>query len=429
MKEIQIINKETKAIKQLQADTIRLDQGSIVKIKASKSDIAQLSQEGTNLIVVLRNGEKLIIENFYPLYPEILPSNLVIEDSSGTLYWFDTITKQYKQISKIEELYPSSSFLGENWEWITLGTLLIGGLASVDGGETERDEPLEPVDPPVEVPPVDPPVEVPPVDSPVEEPPVDPPVDPPVEEPPVDPPVEEPPVDPPVEEPPVDPPVEEPPVNPPVEEPPVDPPVEEPPVDPPVEVPEVPTEPTNPIARVALLSLVESVEDEANDPEAASMFKAAQELIAYSSDEQLGVTVNDHNVISSEVNNDVVEAEQLINFISSDLDRDAQVYQVLNTADTISNLNNQMDLLLEGAGQESHLMGIEFMQSDTVSLAELLSDSGNIDNIIVVGSEDNQIIIQTDMEEAAQNTDPFIWENQSDLMAQHLLSDQSQIMG
>ncbi|WP_034582439.1 BapA prefix-like domain-containing protein, partial [Acinetobacter sp. HR7] len=186
MKEIQTINKDTKAIKQFQADTIRLDQGSIVKIKASKSDIVQLSQEGTNLVVILRNGEKLIIENFYPLYPEDLPSNLVIEDSNGTLYWFDEATKQYKLISKVDELYPSSSFLGENWEWITLGTLLIGGLASVDGGGDERNEELE--EPLLEEPPEEePPEEEFPIDEPPEE---EFPIDEPPEE---EPPVEEPP--------------------------------------------------------------------------------------------------------------------------------------------------------------------------------------------------------------------------------------------
>lgn len=86
----------------MNADTVRIDQSSIVKIKISKSDIVQMSQEGTNLILVLRNGERLVVENFYANNHEGLTSSLVIEEQSGTLYWFDEVTKQYKQISRTD---------------------------------------------------------------------------------------------------------------------------------------------------------------------------------------------------------------------------------------------------------------------------------------------------------------------------------------
>ena len=165
MKEIQLINKKTKEKIQLNADTVRVDQSSIVKIKISKSDIVQMSQDGTNLILVLRSGERLVVENFYANNHEDLTSSLVIEEQSGTLYWFDEVTKQYKQISRTDTLLPSSSFLAENWEWIAIGTLLIGGVAATDSGEVEDDEQLElnepvPIDPGPEVP-VEPEPEIP----------------------------------------------------------------------------------------------------------------------------------------------------------------------------------------------------------------------------------------------------------------------------
>lgn len=430
MKEIQIINKKTKEKIQLNADTVRVDQSSIVKIKISKSDIVQMSQDGTNLILVLRNGERLVVENFYANNHEGLTSSLVIEEQSGTLYWFDEVTKQYKQISRTDTLLPSSSFLAENWEWIAIGTLLIGGVAATDSGEVEDDEQLElnepvPIDPGPEVP-VEPEPEIPVEPEPEPEPEV--PIEPEPEVP-VDPePEPEVPVEPePEPEVPVEPEVPEPEPEVPVEPKPEPEPEPEVPVKPEPE-PGQP-EPTNPILRLARLNLVEQNEYTVPDQEAVSRFKTSQEFMRNSSKEQQGAADTNHDVIPSDGNEDIIDAKQLIDFISSGLDNNTQVYKVLNTADAISNLNNQMNLLLEGIEKESSLMNIDFMRSDTVSLAELLSDSSHVDNIIVVGNEGDQIIIQTDAEEVAQASDPLILENQSDLMLQQLLSEQQQIIG
>ncbi|MEN8426493.1 BapA prefix-like domain-containing protein [Acinetobacter schindleri] len=413
MKEIQLINKKTKEKIQLNADTVRVDQSSIVKIKISKSDIVQMSQDGTNLILVLRNGERLVVENFYANNHEGLTSSLVIEEQSGTLYWFDEVTKQYKQISRTDTLLPSSSFLAENWEWIAIGTLLIGGVAATDSGEVEDDEQLElnepvPIDPGPEVP-VEPEPEIPVEPEPEPEPEV--------------------PIEP---EPEPEVPIE------PEPEVPIEPePEPEVPVEPQPE-PEVPVEPepepgqpepTTPTLRLARLNLVEQNEDTVPDQEAVSRFKTSQEFMRNSSKEQQGAADTNHDVIPLDGNEDIIDAKQLIDFISSGLDNNTQVYKVLNTADAISKLNNQMNLLLEGIEKESSLMNIDFMRSDTVSLAELLSDSSHVDNIIVVGNEGDQIIIQTDAEEVAQASDPLILENQSDLMLQQLLSEQQQIIG
>ena len=414
----------------MNADTVRIDQSSIVKIKISKSDIVQMSQEGTNLILVLRNGERLVVENFYANNHEGLTSSLVIEEQSGTLYWFDEVTKQYKQISRTDTLLPSSSFLAENWEWIAIGTLLIGGVAATDSGEVEDDEQLElnepvPIDPVPEVP-VEPEPEVPVEPEPEPEVPVEPEPEPEV---PVEP---EPEPEVPVE------PAPEPEVPEPEPEVPVEP---EPEPEVPVESqpePEVPVEPepepgqpepTNPTLRLARLNLVEQNEYTVPDQEAVSRFKTSQEFMRNSSEEQQVAVDTNHDVIPSDGNEDIIDAKQLIDFISSGLDSNTQVYKILNTADAISNLNNQMNLLLEGTEKESSLMDIDFMRTDTVSLAELLSDSSHVDNIIVVGNEGDQIIIQTDAEEVAQASDPLILENQSDLMLQQLLSEQQQIIG
>lgn len=432
MKEIQLINKKTKEKIQLNADTVRVDQSSIVKIKISKSDIVQMSQDGTNLILVLRNGERLVVENFYANNHEGLTSSLVIEEQSGTLYWFDEVTKQYKQISRTDTLLPSSSFLAENWEWIAIGTLLIGGVAATDSGEVEDDEQLE-LNEPV---PIDPAPEVPVEPEPEPEVPVDPEPEPevPVEpEPEPEVPVEpEPEVPEPEPEVPVEPepePEPEVPVEPEPEPEPEVPIESEPEPEVPVEPEPEQPEPTNPTLRLARFNLAEQNEDSVIDQEAMSRFKTSQEFMRNSSEEQQVAVDTNHDVIPSDGNEDLIDAKQLIDFISSGLDSNMQVYKMLNTADAISNFNNQMNLLLEGTEKESSLMDIDFVRTDTVSLAELLSDSSHVDNIIVVGNEGDQIMIRTDAEEVAQASDPLILENQSDLMLQQLLSEQQQIIG
>ncbi|MFV5491336.1 BapA prefix-like domain-containing protein [Acinetobacter sp. ASP199] len=370
-----MFNKKSKEKTQLNADTVRVDQSSIVKIKISKSDIVQMSQDGTNLILVLRSGERLVVENFYANNHERLSSSLVIEEESGTLYWFDEVSKQYKQISRTDELLPSSSFLAENWEWIAIGTLLIGGLAATEGGEVERDEQLDPNVPE----PIDPEPEVP----------VDPEPEPEVPE------------------------------------------VSEPEPEVPVEPEPEPgqPEPATPTLRLARLNLVEQNEYTVPDQEAMSRFKTSQEFMRNSFEEQQVAVDTNHDVMPSAGNKDIIDAKQLIDFISSGLDSNTQVYKILNTADAISNLNNQMNLLLEGTEKESSLMDIDFIRTDTVSLAELLSESSNVDHIIMVESEGHQMIIQTDTEEVAQASHSLVLENQSDLMLQQLLSEQQQIIG
>lgn len=375
MKEIQLINKKTKEKIQLNADTVRVDQSSIVKIKISKSDIVQMSQDGTNLILVLRNGKRLVVENFYANNHEGLTSSLVIEEQSGTLYWFDEVTKQYKQISRTDTLLPSSSFLAENWEWIAIGTLLIGGVAATDSGEVEDDEQLElnepvPIDPVPEVP-VEPEPEVPVEPEPEPEPEPEVPIEPEPEVPVEPEPEPEVPVDPePEPEVPVEPepePEPEVPVEPEPE------PEPEVPIEPEPE-PEVPVEPepepgqpepTNPTLRLARLNLVEQNEDTVPDQEAVSRFKTSQEFMRNSFEEQQVAVDTNHDVIPSDGNEDIIDAKQLIDFISSGLDSNTQVYKILNTADAISNLNNQMNLLLEGTEKESSLMDIDFMRTDT----------------------------------------------------------------
>ncbi|WP_347455751.1 hypothetical protein [Acinetobacter thermotolerans] len=119
----------------------------------------------------------------------------------------------------------------------------------------------------------------------------------------------------------------------------------------------------------------------------------------------------------------------MIGFIVSESNQETQLYQVLDAADEIINSNNQIDFLSVFSGQESNLLDIDYMKSDIISLADMLSDSHDVENTIVLENENDPIVIEANTEEVAQATDPLTLDNQADHYLQQLFSDQQQIIG
>ncbi|WP_347453971.1 hypothetical protein [Acinetobacter thermotolerans] len=132
---------------------------------------------------------------------------------------------------------------------------------------------------------------------------------------------------------------------------------------------------------------------------------------------------------SFEEKKDIIYAEELIGFIVSESNQETQLYQVLDAADEIINSNNQIDFLSVFSGQESNLLDIDYMKSDIISLADMLSDSHDVENTIVLENENDPIVIEANTEEVAQATDPLTLDNQADHYLQQLFSDQQQIIG
>ena len=65
MQTIQIVNKLTRVKVNLETENVVLDAISIVHAKIDKSDVSELLQEGNTLIVKKKNGQRLVVENFY----------------------------------------------------------------------------------------------------------------------------------------------------------------------------------------------------------------------------------------------------------------------------------------------------------------------------------------------------------------------------
>ena len=64
MSRIVVIAKASQTVlKDTQASKINLMQPSYVQVAISKEDVASLTRSGNNCIIILKNGQKIIIEN------------------------------------------------------------------------------------------------------------------------------------------------------------------------------------------------------------------------------------------------------------------------------------------------------------------------------------------------------------------------------
>ena len=138
MQKIVIVNKET--LDKINSDStyINLEKVSIVHTKLHREDVAEFVQDGNTLIIKLKNGEIITIENFFLKNEEGLVSDLVFEDDTCAFLWFDFTNgiASFKEISGLEALLPSASSGWGLTPWLIGGGVaaLIGGLAGGSGG-------------------------------------------------------------------------------------------------------------------------------------------------------------------------------------------------------------------------------------------------------------------------------------------------------
>ncbi|HWK54365.1 MAG TPA: BapA prefix-like domain-containing protein, partial [Hyphomicrobiales bacterium] len=85
-KTIEIISKSSGDVTSVSAgEAIALTEGSVVKLPYGPEEIASITQQGTNLVVVLKSGERVVIGDFFAENGES-SNQLVLEDSNGVLW-------------------------------------------------------------------------------------------------------------------------------------------------------------------------------------------------------------------------------------------------------------------------------------------------------------------------------------------------------
>lgn len=135
MANISIIARSGTATSTISGESASVISPSIVKIKINPQDIAELNRSGNNLIVTLKDGEKITIENFYAANAQGIENELVFEDQNGALWWVQEPEAglQFSQLEDIDALMIEQSSSDGAWPWI-LGALAVGGGIAVAAG-------------------------------------------------------------------------------------------------------------------------------------------------------------------------------------------------------------------------------------------------------------------------------------------------------
>ncbi|RZF49562.1 BapA prefix-like domain-containing protein, partial [Acinetobacter halotolerans] len=136
MSEIRVVSKEShETLETTIKDTVSLSEASVVLIKVHKDDVVEIRQEGGNAIITLKNGEKIVIVNFFKGGNYSTDNSLVFEDDDHKLLWvqftdsngalLENIT--YSYIDKIEPLLYHDS-VASPWAWLSVPLATAGIL-------------------------------------------------------------------------------------------------------------------------------------------------------------------------------------------------------------------------------------------------------------------------------------------------------------
>ena len=138
MNKFVVIDKATSDSIKLETSHINLEKVSVVHTRLDREDVAEFLQEGNTLILKLKNGEVITIDNFFVENEDGVHSDLVFEDDNGAFWWLDWSNgvSAFKEISGIEVLLAASeSTFGGMLPWILGGgAAIIGGIAAGSGG-------------------------------------------------------------------------------------------------------------------------------------------------------------------------------------------------------------------------------------------------------------------------------------------------------
>jgi hypothetical protein len=139
---ITLINKKTHASNIVSGQHVPIAQPSVVEVSVDNAnDIAGLHRQGNALVIVMRSGEIITLDDFYLLDKDAKDSNsLVIQDAHGlSTPVLDAAGApvldegSFTKIESIQSLLDSTSPDISGW-WLAGAALLAGGVALAAGG-------------------------------------------------------------------------------------------------------------------------------------------------------------------------------------------------------------------------------------------------------------------------------------------------------
>ncbi|QIO09252.1 BapA/Bap/LapF family prefix-like domain-containing protein [Acinetobacter lanii] len=141
-----VINKETLDKQIVNTEHLVAQPGTIIHAKFVREDVLEFIQEGNHLIIKLKNGEVIQIENYFVENPEGQDTDLVLDDNVCNfvkLNFKDGIAG-FEELTGLEVLLPNapSNFLTA-LPWIAGGAAIIGGTIAIAEHDSSKDAPPE----------------------------------------------------------------------------------------------------------------------------------------------------------------------------------------------------------------------------------------------------------------------------------------------
>ena len=141
MKNIVIVDKASGAKSEQALGSLSLKGTSIVKLPFGQESVQSYQQSGNNLVITLKSGETVTIQNFFVTGSDGAANQLVLEGSNGTLllgqYSSPYSGFTFTQISSLDDLTLAAAGGSAdipNWVLWGLGLLAVGGAAAALSG-------------------------------------------------------------------------------------------------------------------------------------------------------------------------------------------------------------------------------------------------------------------------------------------------------
>ena len=141
MKNITIVDKATGTATEHALGTTSLKGTSIVKLPFGPESVQSFQQSGQNLVVTLKSGETVTVQNFFVVGADGAKNQLVLEGADGTLLLGNYSTPYsgftFTEISTLDDLGVAAIAADSsvpNWVLWGLGLLAVGGAAAAMSG-------------------------------------------------------------------------------------------------------------------------------------------------------------------------------------------------------------------------------------------------------------------------------------------------------
>jgi hypothetical protein len=143
MSQFLIIDKDMQNKVIFSGKKIVLNDAAIVKTGLYRNDVDKFIQDGVHLIIQLKNGDVIVIENFFVEYADQLKSDLVFEEDDCAFLWFklENDIVSFEEILGLEQLLPTISASGFNsLPWVTGGLAIGGTLTQINKKSSVNDD-------------------------------------------------------------------------------------------------------------------------------------------------------------------------------------------------------------------------------------------------------------------------------------------------